>query len=136
MIRWVALGSGVALIAVSVIAFTKVADTREGQIAEVVTLLAFGIGFVLLIYAFAARRRPATPAAVARDEPRGGRTPVPRGSPRDLALGAAGVIVSAVLVTGLAVTGGLMWAGLGFVILLPMLAGSVYLCWRSLKTNP
>ena len=136
MIRWLALGSGVALIAVSVIAFTKVADTREGQVAEVVTLLAFGIGFVLLIYAFAARRRPAPPEAVAHEEPRGGRTSVPRGSPRDLALGAAGVVVSAVLVTGLAVTGGLLWAGLGFVILLPMLAGSVYLCWRSLKTNP
>lgn len=136
MIRWVALGSGVALIAVSLIAFTKVVDTREGQIAEVVTLLAFGIGFVLLIYAFAVRQRPAPAPAVARDESQGGGTSVPRGSPRDLALGAAGVVVSAVLVTGLAVTGGLLWAGLGFVILLPMLAGSVYLCWRSLKTYP
>ena len=136
MIRWVALGSGVALIAISVIAFTKVADTREGQIAEVVTLLAFGIGFVLLIYAFAARQRPTSASSVAREQTRHGGTSVPRGSPRDLALGAAGVVVSAVLVTGLAVTGGLLWAGLGFVILLPMLAGSVYLCWRSLKANP
>ncbi len=136
MIRWIALGSGVGLLAVSVIAFTKVADSREGQVAEVVTLLAFGIGFVLLIYAFAARPRPAPPAAVAPKEPQGGHPSMPHGSPRDLALGAAGVVVSAVLVTGLAVTGGLLWAGLGFVVLLPMLAGSVYLCWRSLKTNP
>lgn len=134
MIRWAALVSGLGLLALSAIAFTKVADTREGQIAEVVTLLAFGSGFVLLIYGLAARRR-STPPAVAPGELRGGQNSAPRGSPRDLALGAAGVIVSAALVTGLAVTGGLLWAGLGFVILLPMLAGSVYLCWRSIRTN-
>ncbi len=135
MIRWVALACGLALLALSVIAFTMVADTREGQIAEVITLLAFGSGFVLLIYGFAARRRP-SPASGAHGEPQTGRASAPRGSPRDLALGVAGVMVSAVLVTGLAVTGGLMWAGFGFVILLPMLAGSVYLCWRSIKLNP
>ena len=136
MIRWIALGSGIALFGVSAIAFTKVADTREGQIAEVITLLAFGIGFLLLIYAFAARPRPTRPALPGGQPQAPTTAPAPRGSPRDLAFGAAGVVVSAVLVTGLAVSGGLMWAGLGLVVLLPMLAGSVYLCWRSLKTNP
>lgn len=133
--RWVALFLGIALLAASAIAFTRVADTKEGQIAEVVTLLAFGSGFALALYGVAARKRPAqrgSPAAVVRSE----EAAAPAHSARDLAVGAAGVIVTAALLTGLALSGGLMWAGFGFVILLPMLAGSVYLCWRSLRTNP
>ena len=134
--RWPALGFGLALLALSVFSFTRVADTQEGQVAEVITFFAFGLGFVLLLYGLAARPRPAAPLAAGRSEPPAAARSAPRGSPRDLALGVTGVVVGAVLVAGLAVTGGSMWAGLGFLILLPMLAGSVYLCWRAIKTHP
>lgn len=133
--RWVALILGIALLALSAGAFMRVADTREGQIAEVVTLFAFGAGFVLALYGLAARPRPKpageAPQPVGQTMGAGPRT----GSPRDVALGVGGVIVAAVLVVGLALSGGLVWAGFGLVALLPMLAGSVYLCWRGLKTN-
>lgn len=132
--RWVALGVGIVLLAVSAAAFTRVADTQEGQIAEVITLLAFGTGFVLALYGLAARPRPTPVEALQLAQP-AVRAEARPGSRRDLALGAGGVILTAVLVTGLALSGGPLWAGFGFVALLPMLAGSVYLCWRSLKTN-
>ena len=55
---------------------------------------------------------------------------------RDLLLGAGGIAVALVLLTGLAVSGGPLWAGFGLAILLPMLAGSVYLCVRYLRASP
>ena len=133
--RWVALGLGIALLLVSAGAFTQVADTKAGQVAEVITLLAFGAGFVLALYGLAARPRPNPVTAGSPPAERSAGTAVATGSMRDLALGVGGVIVTAALVIGLAFSGGPRWAGFGFVILLPMLAGSVYLFWRGLKTS-
>lgn len=129
--RWTALVAGVALIVLAFAAATRVADTREGLIAEVITLLAGGAGLSLATYAFAARKRPPAPAPPVRE-----RRPPREPSPKDLALGAGGIVLALILLTGLAISGGLLWAGLGLLLLLPMLAGSVYLCWRSLRANP
>ncbi len=134
--RWIALGLGIALLAVSAGAFTLVADSKEGQIAEVITLLAFGTGFVLALYGVAARPRPTPSGTAARSAPPAVGASVRAGSPRDLAFGAGGIALTAVLVIGLALSAGPLWAGFGFVALLPMLVGSVYLCWRSLRAKP
>jgi len=63
---------------------------------------------------------------------RGGKTR----SKRDLVLGAAGVLLAVILLTGLAISGGILWAGFGLALLLPMIAGSLYLCVRFLRANP
>ena len=55
---------------------------------------------------------------------------------RDLALGAGGIVLGGVLLTGLAFSGGPLWASLGLALLLPMLAGSIYLCVRFLRSAP
>ena len=116
----------------AVAAVSRVADTREGLIAEVVTLLAALGAVSLLIYGLAARRdfrprptppRPAVPAHVPR-------------SRRDAALGVGGLVLAAVLLTGLGISGGLLWAGFGLGLLLPMIAGSVYLCVRFFRSSP
>jgi hypothetical protein len=132
-LRWLALVSGIALIAVAVTAVTRVSDTREGLVAEVITLLGALAGLTLLIYGLAARprelstgaRRPTVPAAALRTR-----------SPGDLRLGAAGLVLALLLLVGLAFSGGMLWAALGFALLLPMIAGSVYLCVRYLRANP
>ena len=122
-----------ALIALAFAAATRVTDTREGLVAEVLTLLGGMAGVGLLIYAFAARRRPGR----RQDDPTpkssvtGGRR-----SLRDLAFGAGGIVLGVVLLTGLAFSGGPLWASLGLALLLPMLAGSVYLCVRFLRSAP
>lgn len=126
--RWPALGAGIATLALAFAAATRVADTREGLIAEIVTLFAGLAGVVLLLYGLragarrAARRQtpkaPANPAA-----------PVVRPA-TDLMLGAAGIVTGLVLLAGLGLSSGVEWALLGMVMLLPMLAGSVYLCVR------
>ncbi len=133
MTRWAALLAGAGLIALAFVGASRVTDTREGQVYEVITLLAGGGGLGLLTYAFAARRRPNQPPPAARPAQQDASR---QRSPRDLVLGAGGIVLAAVLLTGLAVSGGVMWAGFGFLLLLPMLAGSVYLCWRSLRPNP
>lgn len=130
--RWSVLVAGFALIVLAFAAASRVADTREGLIAEVITLLAGVTGLALVTYAYAARKRPSAP----KPAPAPDRAALQKsGSPRDLALGAGGVTISIVLLAGLGISGGLLWAGLGFLLLLPMLAGSVYLCWRSLRAN-
>lgn len=127
-----AIVASAALIVLAFAAATRVADTREGLIAEVITLLAGAAGLTLGTYAYAARKRPAPPEH--RDANRPIRTG-PNSPPRDLALGAVGIGLSIVLLAGLGISGGFLWAGLGFLLLLPMLSGSVYLCWRALKPN-
>jgi len=123
----------VALVALAFAAATRVTDTREGLVAEVITLLGGMAGVGLLIYAFAARRRPGR----RQDDPTpkssvtGGRR-----SLRDLAFGAGGIVLGVVLLTGLAFSGGPLWASLGLALLLPMLAGSIYLCVRFLRSAP
>ncbi len=132
MMRWVALAVGVVLMGAAAIAFPNISDSREGLIAEIVFLLGGGAGFSLVIYGLAARdRRPNRPTSGA-ERPA---VHVRPGSSRDLVVGAAGVVLSAVLLVGLGASGGVGWAALGLLILLPMLAGSVYLCWRSLRPN-
>lgn len=54
----------------------------------------------------------------------------------DLAYGIAGVVVAVVLVSGLALSAGPMLAVFGLALLLPMIAGCVYLCVRYLRANP
>ena len=130
--RWLALVAGVALAVLAVSAVTRVADTREGLLAEVVTLLAALGAVSLLIYGLVARKdfrpRPAPPRSAARAH-------VPR-SRRDAALGVGGLVLAAVLLTGLAISGGVLWAGFGLGLLLPMIAGSVYLCVRFFRSSP
>lgn len=114
-------------------AATRVADTREGLVAEVVTLLAGLAGVGLLIYGFTAGRMD-------RGEATGPRPPAPAAprprTRRDLLLGVGGIAVALGLLTGLALSGGPLWAGFGLVLLLPMIAGSVYLCLRFLRASP
>jgi hypothetical protein len=131
-VRWLSLVAGAALMALAFVAATRVADTREGLIAEVILLFAALAGIGLLIYGLAARRglaaAPGPPARVADGAP-----PQKR-SRRDLLTGAGGVALGAALLAGLALSGGFMWLRLGFALLLPMLAGSVYLFVRFLRS--
>jgi hypothetical protein len=129
--RRFALVAGAALVVVAFAAATRVADTREGLIAEVVTLLAGVAGVGALIYGLAARQR--TPAG--RQSSQTPRPARPR-TASDLLLGTGGVAVSAVLVIGLAITAGPLSAVFGLALLLPMIAGCVYLCVRFLRANP
>ncbi|HET7339481.1 MAG TPA: hypothetical protein VFK22_08030 [Candidatus Dormibacteraeota bacterium] len=129
--RKLAVIAGLALVVIAFAAATRVADTREGLVAEVVTLLASLGGVGLLIYGLTARPgMPGTNETAARpDQPR------PR-TRSDLVYGAAGVGIAAVLVTGLALSGGLMLAVFGLALLLPMIAGCVYLCVRYMRASP
>ena len=125
MARWIAALSGLSLVAIAFIAASRVADTREGLIAEVVTLFAGLVGVLLLLYGLVPKRAPGAPDATpASPSPR-------RAGPRsanDLLLGSAGLLVAAVLLTGLVMSGGSQWAVIGALLLLPMIAGCVYLC--------
>lgn len=129
--RWVSLGAGIALIVLAFAAATRVADTREGLIAEVITLLAGLAGISLLLYGLIGGARRSSPGA---ERPLPAKVPAPAVRPvTDLLLGGAGIATAIVLVSGLAVTGGFQWAGLGLVLLLPMIAGSIYLCVRFVR---
>jgi len=148
-LRRLSLAGGFALIVLAFAAASRVTDSREGLVAEIVTLLGGLAGIGLLTYAFAARARNANrpspqPSPLTgrgglpsspQPSPLGGRGRKPR-STRDLVLGAAGVLLAVLLVTALAISGGILWAGFGLALLLPMIAGSVYLCVRFLRTNP
>jgi hypothetical protein len=126
-VRWPALGAGVVLVVVAFAAATRVADTREGLIYEVVTLLAGLVGVSLLLYGLVAtfsHSRPTVPApAVA--------IPVTEKvhNAGELLVGASGLVLAAILLAGIAATAGGWWALLGSVLLLPMIAGCVYLCF-------
>lgn len=131
--RRLALVAGIALVALAFGAGSRVADTREGLIAEVITLLAGLAGVALLIYGLVAR--PRAPAGPPRLETSS--TPAEHArSVRDLLVGAGGIVLALALLTGLALSGGALWAGFGLVLLLPMFAGSVYLCVRYLRASP
>ena len=125
---------GAALVLLSFVATTRVADTREGMVAEVVTLLGFAVGTALLIYGLAARRGPSG-APAPRSVPAPPSLSRPR-ERRDLLLGTGGIVLALALLTGLAASGGPLWAGFGLALLLPMFAGSVYLCVRFLRAHP
>ncbi|HVS47796.1 MAG TPA: hypothetical protein VHJ99_02705 [Candidatus Dormibacteraeota bacterium] len=128
--RWLSLVAGTALVAVAFGAAARVANTREGLIAEVITLLAGLVGVGLVLYGLVAGARPANRPAVPR-------SPAPARAPsaREFALGASGLAVAAILVGGLGITAGWQWAALGSVLLLPMIVGSVVLCGRFLRAR-
>jgi hypothetical protein len=126
-VRWPALGAGVVLIVVAFGAATRVADTREGLIYEVVTLLSGLAGVGLLLYGLVAtfshpRPTVAAPSVV---------TPATERihNVGELLVGAAGLVLAAILLGGIAATAGGWWALLGSILLLPMIAGCIYLCF-------
>ena len=125
MARWIAALLGLALVVVAFVAAGRVADTREGLIAEVVTLFAGLAGMLLLLYGLIPKRperRPKEPTSAAIRREAGPR------SANDLLLGSAGLLVAAVLLTGLVMSGGWQWALIGGLLLVPMVAGCIYLC--------
>ncbi len=104
------------------------------MIAEVITLLGGLAGIGLLVYGLVARtepsaRQPVVPASPVRPPPR------PRSS-RDLLFGVGGIALALILLGGLAISGGPWWAVFGLALLLPMIAGSLYLCVRFLRASP
>lgn len=123
MSRLLSAVSGLVLCAIAFVAAAQVADTREGLIAEVVTLFAGLAGVALLLYGLVPRRKAASMPA---PPPRTPARPTRR-TANDLVLGSAGVALALILLGGLAFSGGLMWALLGAVLLVPMIAWSVYL---------
>jgi hypothetical protein len=129
-VRWLSLVAGACLIAIAFGAATFVSDTREGLIAEVVTLLAGLVGVSLLLYGLLAGARPALRPAVS-PIPETARAP----SSREFTIGAAGLALAVILIGGLAVSAGWQWAALGSVMLLPMIAGSAFLCGRFLRAR-
>ena len=128
--RRLSLVAGAGLIVIAFEAGSRVADTREGLIAEVITLLGGLVGISLLLYGLLAGARPA-PRPAAAQPPAPARAP----SSREFTIGAAGLGLALVLISGLAVTAGWQWAALGSVMLLPMIAGSAYLCGRFLRAR-
>ncbi|SRR6266568_865342 len=131
--RLLSLVAGTALVVLAFAAVTRVSDTREGLIAEVVTLLGGLAGIGFLVYGLTARRTSAgRPSSMPRPQAR----PVPRPrATRDLVLGVGGVGLALVLLGGLAVSGGVLWAAFGLALMLPMISGSVYLCVRFLRAS-
>jgi len=129
--RWMALGAGTLLVVVAFLAGSRVADTREGLIFEVVALLSGLAGVMLLIYGWvsAVAQTPAGPARA----PVTIQQPVRVRTANDLLIGGAGLTIATVLVAGLAVSAGPLWAVLGLVLLLPMAIGAAYLCVRFLR---
>jgi hypothetical protein len=126
-VRRLSLVAGAGLIVLAFGAATSVADTREGLIAEVVTLLAGLVGVSLLLYGLlAGDTRPAPRPSASPPAPL--RAP----SGREFSVGVAGLGLAVLLISGLAITAGWEWAALGSVMLLPMIAGSIFLCRRFL----
>jgi hypothetical protein len=128
-VRRLSVFAGVILIAIAFGAATRVANTREGLIAEVITLLAGLLGVSLVLFGLVGRR-PAT----ARAAPR---SPAPAGPPsaRQFAMGAAGLGLAAVMIGGSGFSAGWQWAALSSVLLLPMIVGSTVLCARFLRAR-
>ena len=126
--RRLALVPGAVLIVIAFVAASRVADTRDGLIAEVVTLMAGLVGVSLLLYGLlAGATRPAPRLA----------TPAPARPPssREFTIGVAGLGLAVLLLGGLAISAGWQWAALGSVMLLPMIAGSAFLCGRFLRAR-
>src|SRR5712692_3666030 len=126
--RWFSLVAGIAFIALAFAAATRVADTRDGLIAEVVTLFSGLAGVSLVLYGLFAGALQTSKPGVVSTPPAPARPP----SIRDLAIGAGGLGLAAILLGGLFFSAGWQWAALGFVVLLPMIAGSTFLCGRFL----
>jgi hypothetical protein len=128
MKRWVALAAGICITALAFVSVTHVENTREGLIAEVITEFSALIGISLTLYGLLAGTR--RPAGQSKTTERTAPNPPPARSVRDLITGGGGLLVAFVLLTGIALSSGIQWAALGGVVLLPMIAGSIYLCVR------
>jgi hypothetical protein len=130
-VRWLALATGVLFVAVAFLAGSRVADTREGLVSEVIALLAGLAGVSLLIYGLvspAARAHAGSPRS-----PAGPRTPVRVRSANELLIGGVGLFVASVLIIGIGLSAGPLWALMGLALLLPMVIGCAYLCVRFLR---
>jgi MFS family permease len=119
MRRPLAIAGGLLLIAVAFIAATRVADTREGLIAEVVTLLSGLAGVGFLLYGLVPKRPARTSASAPLPRP----SRPARRSANDLLVGSVGLLLALVLLGGLVLSAGWLWALVGAVLLLPMIAG-------------
>jgi hypothetical protein len=122
--------AGVVLIAIAFGAATRVANTRDGLIAEVITLLGGLAGMTLVFFGLFSGARPAA-------RPPAPRPPAPARPPstRDFALGAAGLVLAAFLIGGWGISAGWQWAALSVLVLLPMIVGSAVLCFRFLRAR-
>lgn len=127
--RRLALVGGIVLIALAFAAATRVANSREGLIAEVTTLLAGLAGMTLVFFGLFSGRRQAPGAPAPRPAP--ARPP----TARDFVLGAAGLVLAVLLISGWGISAGWQWAALSVVVLLPMIVGSVILCIRFLRAR-
>ena len=131
MTRWLSISTGAVLIVIAFAAGLRVSDSREGLIYEIVTLFSGLIGVSLLLYglvahSFRGRDRHRAPARQS--------TPAIRvHTLNELVIGAVGLLVAALLVVGLAASGGALWGVLGFAILLPMVAGCGFLCYGFIR---
>jgi hypothetical protein len=130
-VRWVSVVAGLALIGVAAISATRVDNSRAGLIAEVVTYLGGLVGLGLLFYGVYARRGPSP--AVGMDPSISTPPETKVRSANDLLLGALGIILAIFLLSGLVLSGALSLAAFGFVLLLPMVAGSCYLVIRFIR---
>ena len=128
--RRLAVVPGVVLIAIAFAAATRVANTREGLIAEVITLLAGLAGLTLVFFGLFSGLRLAPRPSVDRP-PAPARPP----SMRDFALGAAGLLLAVFLIGGWGISAGWQWAALSVVVLLPMIVGSAVLSIRFLRAR-
>jgi hypothetical protein len=130
-VRWLAVVIGAALIAIAFVAGGRVADTREGLIAEVITLLTALVGVGLILYAWVsgARPRPGSPVPV-----RAGAAGIQVRTATELLAGAVGLLIAAALIAGVALSAGGLWTLMAIVLLLPMILGSAYLCIRFWRT--
>ena len=124
MRRTLGIGGGLLLIAVAFIAATNVADTRQGLIAEIVTLLSGLAGVALLLYGLVPKR--AAPASTAGPKRTEAAVQGPR-TANDLLVGTVGMLLAVILLGGIVLSAGWMWALLGAVLLLPMTIGCGYL---------
>jgi hypothetical protein len=125
--RWLALVIGAAMIAIAFVAGGRVADTREGLVAEVIALLTALVGIGLVLYAWVSGARPGPGSAPTA----GAKAPgVQIRSATELLAGAVGLLIATALVAGVALSAGALWALMGLVLLAPMILGSAYLCVR------
>lgn len=128
--RRLAVVPGVVLIAIAFAAATRVANTREGLIAEVITLLAGLAGMTLVFFGLFTGLRLVPRPSVERP-------PAPARPPslRDFALGTAGLLLAVFLIGGWGFSAGWQWAALSVIVLLPMIVGSAFLCIRFLRAR-
>ena len=124
MTRIIAVAAGLVLIAIAFIAAGSVADSRQGLVAEIVTLLSGLAGAGVLLYGLVPRRPPSAQAV--RTVPSRKEQPSSR-TANDLLVGGSGLAIAAILVGGLLWSAGWEMAVVGGVLLLPMIAGCGYL---------